>query len=149
MPGGDPDSHEVEVGSADVRILSITVDVALTDAYTFAWQPENFPKWAAGLSTSLRQTAEGWVADTPSGKALIEFSEPNAYGVLDHTVKVKGKPDVHVPLRMIENGDGTEVELVLFRQPGMSDADFEHDAASVRHDLMALKNLLEAQFQKP
>jgi hypothetical protein len=56
-----------------------------------------------------------------------------------------GRPDVVVPTRMIPNGDGTEVELILFRQPGMTDADFKRDARMVKADLAALKALLEAE----
>jgi hypothetical protein len=37
------------------------------------------------------------------------------------------------------------VQLVLFRQPGMTDADFKRDARMVKGDLGALKTLLEAE----
>ena len=126
-----------------VRILRITVQVSLTEAYAYAQRPENFPNWAAGLSSAMRRTEEGWVADTPAGEATVRFSEPNPYGVLDHWVSLGGKPEVYVPLRMIANGDGTEVELVLFRQAEMSDADFERDAKLVEQDLASLKQVLE------
>jgi hypothetical protein len=126
-----------------LRILSTTIDVPLTAAYAYARQPGNFPKWAAGLSTSLRETEQGWVADTPAGKAVVRFSDPNPYGVLDHWVTIEGKPEVYVPLRMLANGDATVVELVLFRQPEMTDADFERDAGLIEQDLASLKQLLE------
>lgn len=129
--------------TAQVKILSITVHVAFSTAYAFAHHPENFPKWAAGLSKSLHKTAKGWEADTPQGKAYVRFSDENPYGVLDHWVSFPGKPDIHIPLRMIPNGQGTEVELVLFRQPDMTDAQFAHDAELVMADLKALKRLLE------
>lgn len=45
---------------------------------------------------------------------------------------------------MLPNGEGTEVELVLFRLPQMSDAEFEEDATAVGRDLAALKAVLEA-----
>ena len=96
-----------------------------------------------GFSKSLRNTERGWVADTPEGEAIVRFSEPNQWGVLDHHVKVAGKPDVYIPLRMIANGEGTEVELVLYRQPEMTDIDFARDAGRVEKDLASLKKLLE------
>lgn len=126
-----------------VRILHATIDVPLAVAYDFARKPDNFPKWAAGLSRTLHQTEQGWVADTPEGEATVRFSDPNPYGVLDHWVLLEGKPEVYIPLRLIANGDGTEVELVLLRQPGMSDADFERDAGLITADLQTLKVLLE------
>lgn len=126
-----------------VRIITTTIDVPLAAAYGFAQHPENFSRWAAGLSRALRRTDAGWLAETPLGEALVRFSGPNAYGVLDHWVEIEGRPVVYVPLRMIASGNATLVELVLFRQPAMSDADFEHDAGLVRNDLATLKTLLE------
>jgi hypothetical protein len=126
-----------------VRILHVTIRVPIKRAYAFAHRPENFPRWAVGLADNLRLTERGWIADTPDGEALIHFSESNALGVLDHRVVVNGRPDVVVPMRMVQNGDGTEVELVLFRQPAMTDADFKRDARMVKEDLEALKTLLE------
>jgi hypothetical protein len=127
----------------EVRILHTTIAVPLTAAYEFAHQPANFAKWAAGLADTLHETADGWVAGTPEGEAAVRFSARNEHGVLDHWVELEGKPEIYIPLRMIANGDATEVELVLLRQPGMSDADFDRDAQKVAADLQALKALLE------
>lgn len=126
-----------------VRVLTTTINIPFAQAYEFGHKPENFPKWAAGLSSSLEKTAEGWVADTPQGRAKVRFSPRNDYGVLDHWVGMPGAPEVYIPLRMLANGEGTEVELVLFRQPQMSDADFARDAGMVEKDLASLKKVLE------
>jgi hypothetical protein len=128
----------------EVRILNTSIDIPFETAYAFAHLPENFPKWAAGLSSSLHKSNEGWVADTPTGTAVVTFAGRNDFGVLDHRVKVEGQPEVYIPLRMMANGTGTEVELVLYRQPDMTDADFERDAGLVAKDLASLKKVLEA-----
>jgi hypothetical protein len=54
-------------------------------------------------------------------------------------------PEIYIPLRLVANGEGTEVVFLLFRQPGMSDEDFFADAAMVTKDLKALKRLLEGE----
>lgn len=131
--------------TSEVRILHVAIRVPIEKAYAFAHRPENFPRWAVGLADNLRLTERGWIADTPEGEALIHFSKPNTLGVLDHRVVMDGRPDVMVPMRMVPNGDGTEVELVLFRQPGMTDADFKRDARMVKGDLGALKTLLGSE----
>ena len=99
-----------------------------------------------GLGSSLEQASDGaWIAETPAGRATIRFSEPNAFGVLDHTVVPAPGMEIYVPLRVVANGDaGSEILLTLFRQPGMSDEKFAADAAWVLRDLRALKALLEA-----
>lgn len=130
------------------RVLTQQIDVPLEAAYGYAKAPAHFAEWAAGLATALRQTEAGWVAETPEGTAKVRFSPPNAFGILDHRVQFDGRPDIYIPLRMIENGDGTEVQLTLLRQPGMDDAMFEADAGMVAKDLQALKTLLEGRFPR-
>jgi len=46
-------------------------------------------------------------------------------------------------MRVMPNGEGSEVMLVLFRQPEMDDAAFARDAELMQNDLRALKALLE------
>jgi len=43
----------------------------------------------------------------------------------------------------IADGDGCEVVFTVRRTPAMTDADFERDAALVKHDLALLKEVLE------
>ena len=129
--------------SLTARSLDIMINCPFSEAYNFAHRPENFPKWAAGLSSSLHRDGETWRASTPAGEATIRFSPHNDYGVLDHWVTLPGKPVVYIPLRMIANGAATEVVFTLFRQPDMDDAAFERDAATVVKDLDALKAVLE------
>ncbi|WP_232493318.1 SRPBCC family protein [Novosphingobium kaempferiae] len=131
------------MASLEARLIGITIDRPMDEAYAFASRPENFPEWAAGMSSSLHRDGERWLAETPLGEATIRFSPANDFGVLDHWVMLPGKPVVYIPLRLIENGTGTQVVFTLFRQPGMTDADFDRDAAMVGKDLTALKRLLE------
>ncbi|SEJ63268.1 hypothetical protein SAMN05518849_11013 [Sphingobium sp. AP50] len=128
------------------RSIDIAIRVPLAQAYGFASQPENFPRWAAGLSASLHREGDDWIADTPEGRAIVTFSPPNDFGILDHHVRLPGKPDIHIPLRMIANGDGTQVVFTLFRQPDMDDAAFDRDADLVTKDLQRLKALLESLY---
>lgn len=127
----------------EARQIGIAIDCPLEHAYEFAHLPDNFPRWATGLSSSLHRRDGEWRAETPQGEALVRFSPPNAYGVLDHWVILPDRPPIHIPLRLIENGSGTQVVFTLYRQPGMSDKNFKEDAALVEADLNALKRLLE------
>ncbi|MDE1993245.1 MAG: hypothetical protein KGI75_12140 [Rhizobiaceae bacterium] len=81
------------------QIIHTTVKVPFKKAYAFACKPENFPKWAAGMSSSPHKTYIGWAAETPAGEATVRFSAPNDFGVLNHWVKPKGKPEMDMPHR--------------------------------------------------
>ena len=48
------------------------------------------------------------------------------------------------PMRVVPNGAGSLVTFTLFRQDGMSDAEFERDAGMIESDLQALKRVVEA-----
>lgn len=112
--------------------------------YNMLWRPEDFPRWASGLSDAgLAQDGNAWKAQGPGGPVRIRFTPRNAFGVMDHWVHLADGQVVHVPMRIVPNGDGSEVMFTLYRQPGMSEADFLRDQDWVRRDLQALKRLAE------
>ena len=103
--------------------------------YEFAADPQTWSKWA-----------DGWVADSPMGTVTVEFAPPNEFGVLDHVVRLPSGEAVYNPLRVIPGGVGEPCCEVLFsvrRRAGMTDAEFDADAAAVAADLDALRRLLE------
>src|SRR4051794_8151069 len=127
-----------------VRHISIGISRPFEEVYAFLAEPANFPKWASGLGHSFRHVGGmEWFADTPSGPMKVRFTEPNRFGVLDHSVIPDGGSAMHNPMRAFRNGDGTEVVFSLLQRPGMSDEDFDRDAEWVARDLSALKRLLE------
>lgn len=126
--------------------LSVSIDRSAAEAYEFLSVPENFPKWASGLGKALRNDGGAWIAETPDGPATVRFSDRNSLGVLDHSVTLPSGTSVYVPLRVVASGDGCELVLTLFRQPGMSDEKFAADAEWVMHDLHAAKRILEEEL---
>jgi hypothetical protein len=114
--------------------------------YDYAADPTNLPQWAAGLARTTVEQANGqWVADSPMGRATVEFVERNNLGVLDHVVTLPSGESVYNALRVIADGDASEVVFTLRRQPGMTDGQFNQDADAVQADLDALKHILEAR----
>jgi hypothetical protein len=88
---------------------------------------------------------DSWIAEAPFGKVWITFAPRNAFGVLDHDVRLESGVTVHNAMRVLPNGDGSEFVFTLVRQPGMSDEQFADDARAVEHDLATLKTLLESE----
>lgn len=130
------------------RHISVWVQAPPEVVYAIAADPEQLPRWASGLAEgSLRQTADGWVADSPMGEVVIEFAPANEFGVLDHIVRMPSGEAVYNPLRVVpagENEPRCEVVFTVRRRPGMSDEEFDSDAATVAADLDALRKLAEA-----
>ncbi|MBQ1090763.1 SRPBCC family protein [Streptomyces sp. B93] len=127
------------------RHLSVRIDRTVDDVYAFASEPANMPAWAHGLGGSMEKVGDQWVAESsPLGRVVVRFVARNELGVLDHDVTLPSGETVYNPLRVIACGTGSEVVFSLRRRPGMSDADFERDAATVIADLARLKELLES-----
>ena len=105
----------------------MTIERPAGEVYAFVSDPKNLQAWASGLSAAVK----------------VRFVERNPFGVLDHYVRVDSGPEVYIPMRVFPNGEGAEVLITVFRQPGVSDEKFAEDTHWVRRDLEALKTLLE------
>lgn len=128
------------------QYVSIAIARPLDEVYAFLADPENFPQWASGLGKGFKHlSGMDWSVETPMGPMTVCFSERNAYGVLDHSLIPKEGAVMHNPMRVIANGDGSEVVFTLFRRLGMTDEDFARDAAWISKDLAKLKRLLETR----
>lgn len=127
---------------SESRTLSISIPCDWQVLYERIWRPEYFPEWASGLSDAdLRREGAVWKATGPNGTVGIRFTGHNDFGVMDHWVELPDGQTVYVPLRVIANGAGAEVQLTLLRQPWMTEDKFETDTEWVKRDLEKLKQL--------
>lgn len=101
-----------------VQHVSVTILRTPAEVYAFVANPENLPRWAAGLSTGIRRVDGEWVADSPMGAVKVRFAAPNRLGVLDHDVMLPSGETVHNPLRVLPNGVARELTFTVFRRPG-------------------------------
>lgn len=128
----------------ETRHLSERIGRSAGDVYAYAADPANLPRWAPGLGTAVERVDGEWFVETPAGRARIVFAPPNDYGVLDHEVTLPSGEVFHNPMRVIPDGDGSEIVFTLRRLPGVSDEDFERDAGLVAADLARLRDILQA-----
>jgi hypothetical protein len=123
--------------------IAVSINRSAAEVYDFAANPENLPKWAAGLSGAVERVNNEWIAASPMGRVKVEFAEKSNFGVLDHHVTLPSGVKIYNPMRVFPNNDGSELVFTLYRRPEMSDQEFAQDAASVENDLARLKILLE------
>ncbi|HET9487918.1 MAG TPA: hypothetical protein VFO54_10800 [Chryseosolibacter sp.] len=126
-----------------VRQISVSINASADDVYTFASNPMNLPKWAAGLSASINREGNDWVADSPMGKVKVKFAPPNDLGVLDHQVTLPSGATVYNPMRVVQNNEGSELMFTLYRLPDVSEEKYREDAGMVERDLKKIKDILE------
>jgi hypothetical protein len=131
-----------------VRHISVSINRPPGDVYAFVSNPEDLPKWATGLGGSIKNVNGEWIADAPMGKIKIKFADKNKFGVLDHEVVLPSGVTINNPMRVIANGEGSEIFFTLIRQPDISNEKFADDARWVEKDLKTLKGLLEDEVKE-
>jgi hypothetical protein len=129
--------------AGESRHISVSIARAAGEVYRYASSPANLPDWAAGLGDSIEEVDGRWVAQSPMGRVVVAFVAENDLGVLDHRVTLPSGETVYNPMRVIPEGEGSEVVFTVRRRAGMSDEDLRRDAEAVSADLAALKRLLE------
>ena len=127
------------------RTISVSIRRDPKVVYEFVLNLENFPRWARSTFQSIKQLNGNWVAETTQGSVTIDLTERNNFGILDHFVKLSSGAVIFVPMRVIKNGEGSEVIFTLFQTADMPDDKFAEDAKSVKQDLNVLKNLVEEE----
>jgi len=125
------------------RHLSRSIARPPREVIAFAGDAANLPTWAAGLSSGIRNEGGRWLAESPMGDIEVAFVGPVEAGVLDHDVTLPDGTVVHNPLRVLRNDAGSEVVFTLYRRDGVTESEFEADAAAIDADLVSLRAVME------
>jgi hypothetical protein len=116
------------------RTITCSINRSSLEVYRFASNPENLPHWLRSFCLSVTKSDACWQMETPTGWMEIRFVPANEFGVLDHVVTLPDGQSILNPMRVVANGEGSEVMFTLFQLPGMSDENFAKGAAIVEAD---------------
>ena len=121
------------------RTISITVNRKTGD--TFDAILNSPPK----MIPDAKLTSEGWWSfSTPRGNAMLKFKENKSLGILDHMyIDQESKWDV--PMRVISNGDESEVIITLNKPNELTDEQFNERMTEVEQVFANLKKIIEHQ----
>lgn len=125
----------------EARTLTVSIQAPPSRVYEFVADARNLPRWS--FFQSVAKKGDSWVLDAPDGPVELRFVERNSLGVLDHYVTPPSGVEIYVPMRVIPNGEGSQVLFTLFRAKEMSAGGFDADAKQVERDLTNLKAVLE------
>jgi hypothetical protein len=122
---------------------TITVEAAPDDVAAFLADGANLPRWAIGFARNVRRDGDRWVVATAEGEVPTVVDAHDAARVIDFRMEPAPGVDAVAHVRVLPNGDGSEVVFTQFQRPGLPDGVFDHLVAAVRHELVALKAILE------
>src|SRR5688500_3149368 len=84
--------------------LSISINRNADEVYAFVSNPENLPKWAAGLCKSIQRTDTANVWQINNSEARVRFEEKNKFRIADHYVRERpGAKEVYIPIRVLDH----------------------------------------------
>ena len=128
---------------SESRHISVSIARPADEVYDFVGNPENLPRWASGLAGTIELRDGEWISDSPMGRITIRFADRNPFGVVDHVVTVASGATFLNPMRVLPDGDDSELVFTLRRAAGVTDEDYERDAATIAGDLAEVRRILE------
>lgn len=128
-------------------VVHISILAPPKSVIAFLSNMENWKSWAPWVHSVARISERNWQLDTEAGPMKVHFVEPNSLGVLDHEVTVASGMTVFNSMRVLPNGAGSELVIVVFQSPGVSTEQFDRDVQAVTDDLARLKPAAE-KFRK-
>ena len=143
----DKKDHNVNLRNQKTLLKSKTLSVSIhcdpSAVYQFASNLENLPHWAMTFCRSVKKWSDEWLIETPQGPVKIRMVAKNDLGILDHYVVPAPGVEVFVPMRVVQNNEGSEVIFTLFKRADISDEQFKQDIRWVKEDLKSLKRIME------
>ena len=122
------------------RTLSITVEKKTGAAF------DAILKMPPKMMPDAKISDSGWWSFTgPHGKSMLKFNENKSLGILDHQyVDEESKWDV--PMRVVSNGDVSEVVITLNKPDELTDEQFDQRMSELGEMFNTMKNIIESDF---
>ena len=121
------------------RTITITVEKKTGDAFDAILNipPKMMPD--AQLNDS-----GWWLFTGPYGKSMLKFNENKSLGILDHQY-IDEESSWDVPMRVISNGDVSEVLITLNKPDEITDEQFDLRVEEISDMFNSMKNIIESE----
>jgi len=108
---------------------------------TFDAIVELFPK----IIPDAKINSSGWGSFIgPYGKSKVKFNSNRSLGILDPQY-VDEESTWNIPMRIIPNGDFSELVIVLTKPPQLTDFQFDDRVEKINELVFSMKTLLESK----
>lgn len=123
------------------RSRTITISVSRKTGDVFDAILDSPPK----LMPDAQKNIDGsWSFSTPRGNANLKFMQNKTFGILDHSY-VDKESSWDVPMRVVSNGDESEVIITLVKPETLSDEQFDQRMEELGSHLENLKKIIEQE----
>ena len=123
-----------------IRTRTISMDVNKMMGDTFDSILALFPK----IVPDAKINSDGWWSFIgPYGKSKVKFNQNKSLGILDHQY-VDEESSWNIPMRIIQNGNFSEVVIILTKPEQLSDFQFDQRVSKINQVIISLKKILES-----
>jgi hypothetical protein len=121
------------------RTITITVEKKTGDAF------DAILKIPPKMMPDAQLNDSGWWLFTgPYGKSMLKFNENKSLGILDHQY-VDEESSWDVPMRVVSNGDVSEVLITLNKPDEITDEQFDLRVEELSGMFNSMKNIIESE----
>ena len=121
------------------RTIAITVEKKTGDAF------DAILKIPPKMMPDAQLNDSGWWLFTgPYGKSMLKFNENKSLGILDHQY-VDEESSWDVPMRVVSNGDVSEVLITLNKPDEITDEQFDLRVEEISAMFNSMKNIIESE----
>ena len=122
------------------RTISLNVNKIAGDAFDAI--VELFPR----IMPDAQLNSEGWWSFIgPYGKSKIKFNQNKSLGILDHDY-VDEVSSWHTSMRIIPNGNFSEVKIILKKPEQLTDFQFNQRVKKISKLATSMKHILESKI---
>lgn len=119
------------------RTHSVSIPRPPHEVFSFLAEVESWPRWAVLTVRRVRCEGQDWVVEGVEGEfPLVVVSRPEV-GLFDYELG-----GWSVAMRVLPNGEGSEVVATFLQPAGMEEREFEQAANVRERELKALKVVL-------
>ena len=121
------------------RTITITLEKKTGDAF------DAILKIPPKMMPDAQLNDSGWWLFTgPYGKSMLKFNENKSLGILDHQY-VDEESSWDVPMRVVSNGDVSEVLITLNKPDEITDEQFDLRVEEISAMFNSMKNIIESK----
>src|SRR5690348_15163673 len=103
------------------KTLTASLPWSVPMAFSCISDPENLPSWHGSFCRSLRRDNGSLIVESPRGEVVVHFVRDDHSHVLDLVVRVGEGVTLTHAIRLIPNGEGSEIIWTLVKPLGLAD----------------------------
>ena len=113
--------------------------------FDFLADVNNWKTWAPWVRAVVDRSGRDWTLETDGGRMHLRFAEANSLGVLDHTVTLASGVSIYNAMRVMPNGTGSELVMLVVQTPPATTEQFQQDVQAVHDDFGRIKKVVEGK----